>query len=72
VHCKLVCEIAGTNDGLALNRSDICRYDATIGHNAVDDDRRIPENTEEEIYVLRVESIDVILDRGLDFRLASA
>ena len=34
----------------------------TIGRNAVDDDRRVPENAEEKLIVLGVEAVDVGVD----------
>ena len=44
----------------------------SIGRDAVDDDGVVGEDVEEELDVLGVESVDVLVDQGLDFWLAGS
>src|SRR5690348_9597344 len=37
-----------------------------VGCDAINDDRAVPKNTEEKLGILGVETIDVILNKGLD------
>ena len=43
------------------------RAQPAIRCDAINDDRGIAENAEENIDILGVETVDVIIDKGLDF-----